>query len=230
MSQQQAQWKTQAAFTAASLVHSGQRLGLGSGSTVFLVVAALAERIRHGELNDLYLIGASSRTDREIQAAGLSLGNLVDEPHLDLAIDGADEIDPRFMMIKGGGGALLRERVVLAAARERVIVVDESKVVPILGTGWSVPVEAVPFGWKVAEQALRALGAQPALRLRDAAPVLTDEGNYVLDCAFGQISDPAALAARIAGQPGVVAHGIFVGLCDRLVVAGSSGVEIRTPG
>jgi ribose 5-phosphate isomerase A len=135
---------------AATYIRDGMRLGLGSGSTLFLVVAALGERLRAGELRAIRAVAASGRTEAEMRRWGIELISLDDEPELDLAIDGADEIDPRFAMIKGGGGALLRERIVLAAAAERIIVADESKMVPRLGTSWAVPVEVVRFGWKVA--------------------------------------------------------------------------------
>ena len=220
--------KRRVAVEAAGRVLDGMRLGLGSGSTVALIVEALGERVRRQDLRDLIVVAASASTERAMARAGLVLGSLDDEPRLDLAIDGADEVDPHLATIKGGGGALLRERVVLAAADERLIVVDESKMVPVLGTRWAVPVEVVRFGWRVAERALTALGSRPVLRARDGAPAVTDEGNYILDCAFGTIPDPARLAALIAIQPGVVAHGIFVGLADRVLVAGDAGVAERT--
>ena len=226
----QGELKRRVAAAAADLVHSGSRVGLGSGSTVNLVVAALAERVRRGELRDLFVVAASTRTATELGRCGLPINSLDEEPVLDLAIDGADEIDGQFAMIKGGGGALLRERIVLVAAAERIIVVDRSKVVPVLGSGWAVPVEVVRWGWRVAERALRSLGARPVRRTANGAAVLTDEGNYLLDCAFGTIADPATLAARIAGQAGVVAHGIFVDLADRVLIAGVEGIEERVKG
>ncbi len=222
--------KRRAAVEAAAAVRDGMRLGLGSGSTLFLVVAVLGERVRRSELRDLAIVAASSRTEREMERVGLRLSTLDDYPQLDLAIDGADEVDPQFAMIKGGGGALLRERIVLAAAAERLIIVDESKLVPVLGTHWAVPVEVVRFGWRVAERALAALGARPVLRARAGQPVITDEGNYLLDCAFGPIADPSRLAALIAGQPGVVAHGIFVDFADRILIGRPGGTETRTRG
>jgi ribose 5-phosphate isomerase A len=212
---------------AAKYIADGMRLGLGSGSTVNLVVAALGERVRRGELGEIHIVAASSRTEAEMRRHDLPLSSLDEYSMLDLAIDGADEVDPQFVMIKGGGGALLRERIVLAAAARRLIVVDHSKVVPVLGARWPVPVEVVRFGWHVAERALRALGATPALRTRNGEPVVTDEGDYLLDCAFGPILDPRDLASRISAQPGVVAHGIFLDLADGLLIGGPSGVETR---
>jgi ribose 5-phosphate isomerase A len=225
MAGDQQERKRRVASEAAKHITSGMRVGLGSGSTVNLVVAALGERLYRGDLHDLKIVVASTRTEAAMAQAGLPLATLDEYPELDLAIDGADEVDPQFAMIKGGGGALLRERIVLAAAAERLIVIDESKVVSVLGTRWAVPVEVVRFGWRVAERALRTLGSEPVLRTQSGVPAITDEGDYILDCAFGPISDPERLAARIAGQPGVVAHGIFIDLVDRLLIAGSNGVE-----
>lgn len=217
-SEEQEQAKRRVAHDAAALVRDGMRLGLGSGSTVALIVAAIGERVRRGELRDLMVVVASSRTEAAMEQAGLVVSTLDDYPQLDLAIDGADEIDGDWQMIKGGGGALLRERIVLAAASERVVVVDRSKVVSVLGTRWAVPIEVVQFGWRVAERLLTDLGTQPTLRMVGGEAMTTDEGNYILDCMFGQISDPRTLATRIAMIPGVVAHGIFVDLVDTLLV------------
>jgi ribose 5-phosphate isomerase A len=219
--------KQQAAEAAAQLVQPGMRLGLGSGSTVDLIVAALGERARRGELADLRIVVASRWTKAAVEAAGMTLTALNDLPQLDLAIDGADEIDPQRRMIKGGGGALLRERIVLAAARRRLIVVDESKLTPVLGARWTVPVEVVQFGWRVAEAAIQALGGRPTLRMADAAPLLTDEGNLILDCAFGQIADPVGLSQALWAAPAVMDHGLFIDLCDQMLVATAGGVEQR---
>lgn len=217
--------KQRAAAQAACVVRSGMRLGLGSGSTVNLIVAALGERVRNGDLGDINIVVASSRTEAAARAAGLRIVALNDQPQLDLAIDGADEIDPRRTMIKGGGGALLRERIVLQAAAQRLIVVDESKLVQTLGERGAVPVEVVQFGYRPAELRLQALGAQPTLRLRNGQPFVTDEGNFIFDCAFGPILDPVALGQQVRAIPGVMAHGIFVDLCDRALVGTVDGVR-----
>jgi ribose 5-phosphate isomerase A len=224
---QQTEQKRQVARAAAAAVHSGMRLGLGSGTTVALVVGEIGLRVERGDLSDLTIVAASSQTEAALTHAGLAFTTLNQAPELDLAIDGADEIDPHFAMIKGGGGAMLRERIVLAAGAKRLIVVDRSKLVPVLGAVWAVPVEVVQFGWRVAERLLRQAGAEPALRMRAGRPVKTDEGNYILDCAFGPIYEPARLAAAIAGLPGVTAHGIFVGYADIVLASGPEGVEKR---
>ncbi len=215
--------KRAAAEQAAALVEDGMRLGLGTGSTVDLLLPLLAAR----GLRDLRCVATSERTERSARELGLPVEPFDSLTRLDLAIDGADEVDPDLATIKGGGGALLRERIVLAAAAERMIIVDASKVVPVLGSRWAVPVEVVRFGWRVAERALVALGAAPTLRREAEQPFITDEGNYILDCRFGEIPDPRGLAQRISGLPGVMAHGIFVDFADRVLVAGEHGVETR---
>ncbi|WP_026370307.1 ribose-5-phosphate isomerase RpiA [Kallotenue papyrolyticum] len=228
--------KQHVALAAAQVVRSGMRLGLGSGSTVGLIVEALGERVQRGELRDLRVVVASRWTETKALAAGLTVVELNDVVQLDLAIDGADEVDPQRAMIKGGGGALLRERIVLYAARERLIAVDESKLVPHLGASWALPVEVVQFGWRVAEAALRALGTTPQLRRDGMQPFVTDEGNYILDCPFrlrapqaqpgaAQGHDPHELDRALRAIPGVMDHGLFLGLADRVLVGQADGVR-----
>lgn len=217
--------KERAARAAADQVHSGMRLGLGSGSTVYLIVAALGQRIQRGELQNIEVVVASSWADRAAREAGLPITTLDDRPWLDLSIDGADEVDPDRNMIKGGGGALLRERIVLAAAERTLIVIDESKLVQRLGERWAVPVEVVQFGWRVAERILREYGAQPQLRMDGDQPLRTDEGNIILDCRFGPIADPASLARSLNEVPGVMAHGLFLGMADQVLIGTESGVR-----
>lgn len=210
--------KQRAALQAAQEVQPGTQIGLGSGSTVNLITAALGDRLRHGALHDIAVVVASRRTEAAAREAGLTITTLEATPELALAMDGADEIDPRRNMIKGGGGALLRERIVLGAARQRLIVGDESKLVQTLGERWALPVEVVQFGWKVADAALRRLGVEPRLRMQGGAVFVTDEGNYILDCPFGLIHDPVALDRELRTLPGVMDHGLFLGLADRILV------------
>lgn len=217
--------KQRAALHAAQQVRSGMRLGLGSGSTVNLIAAMLGERQVRGELRDVRVVVASRWTQAAATSAGLTIATLNEMPQLDLAIDGADEIDPQRSMIKGGGGALLRERIVLAAAEQKLIVVDESKLVPTLGERWAVPVEVVQFGWPIPEAALRRLGSQPALRMDGAQPFVTDEGNFIFDVPFGLIHDPRQLDAALRAIPGVMDHGLFIGLADQVIVGGADGVR-----
>ncbi|MCK4452241.1 MAG: ribose 5-phosphate isomerase A, partial [Anaerolineae bacterium] len=147
-------------------------------------------------------------------------------PVVDVTIDGADEVDPHLNLIKGGGGALLREKIVAQASRCEIIVVDESKLSPALGTHWPVPVEVTPFGWRSQAAYLESLGAQPVLRLSsDGTPFTTDQGNLILDCRFGPISQPAQLAARLSERAGIVEHGLFLGLATDVILAGVEGVR-----
>jgi ribose 5-phosphate isomerase A len=217
--------KEQVARAAAAEVRSGMWLGLGSGSTVYLIIAALGERLRQGDLADIQVVVASNWSEAKAREAGLPLTTLVEQPWLDLAIDGADEVDPSRNMIKGGGGAMLRERIVLGAAEHKLIAVDEAKLVTRLGERWAVPVEVVQFGLGVAERILRDYGAEPHLRMDGDGPFRTDEGNIVFDCHIGPIADPLALSQAIYAIPGVVAHGLFLGYADQVLVGSVDSVH-----
>lgn len=217
--------KQRAALHAADEVRSGMRLGLGSGSTVNLIVAALGERLKRGELRDLRVVVASRWTEAAARSAGLTIVALNDMPQLDLAIDGADEVDPSCAMIKGGGGAMLRERIVLAAASDRLIVVDDSKLVQTLGERFALPVEVVQFGWRLSEAALRASGFNPLLRTVDGTPLITDEGNYIFDCRTGPIADAEALLRTLHTIPGVMDHGLFLHMADRVIIGTLDGIR-----
>jgi ribose 5-phosphate isomerase A len=158
--------------------------------------------------------------------AGIPIASLEEYPVLALTVDGADEVDPRLDMIKGGGGALLREKIVAQATRRLVIIVDESKLSDRLGMSWPVPVEVLPFGWRTQHEFLTALGAQVVTRLSNSGlPMHTDQGNLILDCDFGPIEDAAALAAQLDKRAGIVEHGLFLGLADEVIVAGGDGVR-----
>jgi ribose 5-phosphate isomerase A len=219
--------KRLAARHAAARVEDGMQVGLGTGSTARYFLEQLAERVRAGLR--VRAIPTSLATEAEARALGIPLTSFADTTRLDLAVDGADEIDPSLRLIKGAGGALLHEKVVLAAATRRLIIADESKEVEVLGAR-PLPVEVIPFGWQVVAERLRALGAQPRLRPGpDGAPYRTEEGNHLLDCRFGSIAAPEALAARIHAIPGVVEHGLFLGLADLAIVAGAAGIRERTP-
>lgn len=217
--------KLLAALQAANDVQSGSRIGLGSGSTVNLIAAALGERIRRGELRDVQVVVASRWTAAAADQAGLKQTTLEAAVELALALDGADEIDGQRNMIKGGGGALLRERIVLAAAHQRMIVGDDSKLVQTLGERWAVPVEVVQFGWRVVQAALQQLGVEPVLRMDGDELFITDEGNYILDCPFGPINDPTALDRELRSIPGVMDHGLFLGFADRIMLGTADGVH-----
>lgn len=216
--------KAAAGRLAASLVQDGMALGLGTGSTVAFFLEALAERVRAEGLS-LRGVPTSLDTERRCQALGLPLAGLEELERLDLTIDGADEIDPSFRLIKGGGGALLREKVVAQQSRELVIVVDPKKRVERLGTTFALPLEVVPFALAPVERAVRALGARPALRgASGKAPYRTDNGNAVLDLSFpGGIADPEGLEQRLKTIAGVVEVGLFLGLARGVIVGFDDG-------
>ncbi len=221
--------KQKAADLAVKYVQPGMIVGLGSGSTATLAVRRIGERLRAGLLLDILGIPCSNQTKQEALQAGIPLTTLEEHPVIDLTIDGADEVDPVLNLIKGGGGALLQEKIVAQATRREIIIVDESKVSPVLGTHWPVPVEVIPFGWGSQAAFLRSLGAQVTLRMnKDGSIYKTDQGNLILDCHFGPIADTEALAGRMKTRTGVVEHGLFLGLTSEVIVAGQSGFRHLT--
>ncbi len=208
------------------------RLGLGSGSTAVKFVDILGERVAQG----LGVLCVPTSEETRVQAAGLAipLTTLDDTPHLDLAIDGADELDKNLRLIKGGGGALLREKIVAAASGRMIVIADASKRVDTLGR-FPLPVEVTPFGMRATrvliEQMVREVGCDGDIILRKAGPgnpFISDGGNHIFDCVLGAIADPEALGAALATVPGVVEHGLFLGLADTAIVAGPDGVEVIT--
>jgi len=218
--------KRVAALRAAEMVESGSVVGLGTGSTARHAVQRLGERLREGSLRDVLGVPTSDGTARIAELAGIPLTTLEEHPVLDLTIDGADEVDPALDLIKGLGGALLREKIVALASRRLVIVVDHTKRVARLGERAPVPVEVVRFGWGTARAYLESLGARVTLR-RSAGgdPFVTDEGHLVLDSHFGAIGDPARLSAAIRARCGVVEHGLFLSLASIVLVSGPGGIE-----
>lgn len=222
-------FKRAAAERAVEFVQPGMVVGLGSGSTSAFVVRRLAELRARGQLTDVVGVPTSLATEALARSLGVPLTTLEAHPVLDVAIDGADEVAPDLSLIKGGGGAMLREKVVAQASRRVVIVVDAAKLSPKLGSRWPVPVEVLAFGWRSQALYFESLGARVTLRVAPGgAPFQTDQGNLVLDCAFGPIERPAELAALLASRAGVLGHGLFVGLTTDLVVAGPQGLEHRT--
>lgn len=219
--------KRQVGITAAEHVRSGMALGLGSGTTVYYFLEELGLRVKAG----LQVTGVptSERTAALAREFGIPLTTLDDRQELDLDVDGADEVDPRLNLIKGHGGALLREKIIAMASRRRVIVVDSTKTSPALATTMTLPVEIVPFAQALAIKRLAELGAKPVLRMRDEGqPFVTDNSNWIVDCGFAPISDPARLEREINGIPGVMENGLFIGLADEVLVATSSSVEKLT--
>ena len=222
--------KQAAAERGASLVQSGMVLGLGSGTTSALMVQAIGRKLREGTLRDIVGVPSSSAIAAVARESGVPLATLDERPALDLNLDGADEVDPNLDLIKGLGGALLWEKIVATAAREVVILVDDSKLVSRLGTKAPLPVEVVPFGWKSHLAFIVSLGGAPTLRLEpDGKPFVTDEGNYILHCRFeGGIADPAGLEAKLLGRAGIVGTGLFLGVAHRVIVGKAGGVEVLT--
>jgi ribose 5-phosphate isomerase A len=222
--------KRAAAARAVEFVQPGMRLGLGTGSTARHFVTLLAARVRDG----LSIVGVatSEETRADAELLGVPLTTLDDTPALDLTVDGADEIAPDLTVIKGGGGALLREKIVAAASARMIVIADDSKWVPVLGR-FPLPIEVVPFGLAATRRAIEAAAQAaacpgPAVLRRDRQghPFVTDGGHFILDAALERIPDPKALATRLAGIPGVVEHGLFIGLVGVAIIAGAGGVRV----
>ena len=217
--------KRAAALRAIEEVEDGMVLGLGTGSTAAFVVEGLAARVKAG----LHIVGipSSERTAAQARRLGIQIATFAEYQKLDMTIDGADEVELGTLhLIKGLGGALLREKIVAAASRRLVIVVDQEKLVERLGEHTAVPVEVTPFGWQATAAALAALGCVPERRYIAEQPFVTDEGHFILDCRFGPIADPGALETRLAMTVGAVENGLFVGRSSMVVVASASGVEV----
>jgi len=216
--------KRLAAAKSLEYVRDGMCLGLGSGSTAAIMLEMLGARARAG----LRVSGipTSEASRRLAESAGIPLIGFDQITELDLTIDGADEADDDLNLIKGGGGALLREKIVASLSRRVVIIADSTKRVSCLGT-FPLPVEVVQFAWRPIAERLRDLDAVPELRTNaDGSPFVTDEDNYILDCAFGKIEDPRSLARKLDAMPGVMEHGLFVGLADVLVIGQETDVVI----
>jgi ribose 5-phosphate isomerase A len=219
-------YKRQAALRAVALAEDGMVVGLGTGSTARLAVEGLAERVQAG----LRIAGipTSEATAALARQFGIPLTTFADHTRIDLTIDGADEVERGSLtLIKGRGGALLREKIVAAASDLVVIIVDDTKLVDRLGLAASVPVEIVPFGWEATIRRLRERGAIATLRFGpDGGAFVTDGGHYIADCAFGPIADSRDLADRLSRVIGVVESGLFVDLAHRVIVAGAEGIEV----
>jgi ribose 5-phosphate isomerase A len=217
--------KRAAGYTAADRVRDGMVIGLGTGSTVFFAMERLQERIASG----LTVSGVPTSIQTAIRACefGIPLSTLDDYPELDLAIDGADQVDPAFRLIKGRGAALTREKCVAAAAQQLIVVVDESKLASCLNV--PVPIEVLPFAVTPVMVQLKALGGVPGVRegTKKDGPVITDNGNFVIDCAFGEIDHPEELESSLAGIPGIIESGLFTGFTKKTIVIAGSKKKCR---
>jgi ribose 5-phosphate isomerase A len=217
--------KEMAARRAVEFVRDRMIIGLGTGSTAALAVKALAEKVRQG--CRILGIATSRETEALARQLGIPLTTLEEHPEVDLTIDGADEVDPNGNLIKGLGGALLREKIVASATKQEIIAVDGSKLVGRLGTKALIPVEVIPFGWTRCQKALQALGATAELRRCGSSPFVTDNGNYILDSSFGPLEDPYRLAGAVKAIVGVVEHGLFLDLADIVIVGNEDGVLVH---
>jgi ribose 5-phosphate isomerase A len=219
--------KEQVAHQALEYVESGMVLGLGSGSTAAHFIDLLGARLQSGELGNIVGVATSRESESQARGWGIPLSALADQPRLDLTVDGADEVDPDLNLIKGLGRALLREKIVEIHTERLVIVVDESKLVRRLGRG-PLPLDMVPFGWETQIRWLNSLGCRAELRLEeDGSPVVTDDGNYMALCHFPEgITDPHGLARALADRPGIVEHGLFLGMADEVLVSSTQGTRV----
>jgi ribose 5-phosphate isomerase A len=218
--------KERAAYRAVEFVQSGMIVGLGHGSTAFFAVKQIAERIRSGALQNIRGVPCSRKVFADARKFGIPLTTLNRNPVIDLTIDGADEVDGHLNLIKGGGGSLLREKIVAQASLCEIIIVDDSKMSKALGTRSAVPVEVVPFGWQSHIFFLEKLGAKVKPRRKgDGKLFKTDQGNVILDADFGPISHPAKLAADLKARAGIVEHGLFILIATDVIVAGKRGVR-----
>jgi ribose 5-phosphate isomerase A len=226
-SSEQKEGKKAAAIAAAGLVESGMVLGLGTGSTAAYFVSELGRRVAEEGLR-VTGIPTSENTAAQARSLKIPLTSFADHQQLDLAVDGADEVEAgSLFLIKGHGGALLREKIVAAASKRFVVIVDESKIVTTLGSLFSVPVEVVRFGWEVTARRLEDLGGKPKLRSgADRKPFITDGGNYILDCGFGPMKNPKETAHHLDHVVGSIEHGLFLGMAERVIVGGRDGVKV----
>ena len=218
--------KQKAAYCAVELVKSGMVVGLGTGSTHKFALERLADLLRKKQLEYIWGIASSFETEKMANALGIPLTTFDIHLKIDLTIDGADEIDPDLNMIKGAGGALLKEKILQQASRRVVIIADESKLSPQLGTHSSLPVEVIPFAVKTEENFLRSLGASVSLRADiRGIPYRTDQNNLILDAQFGQISDLKKLASLLNERAGIVEHGLFLGMASDIIIAGKKRIS-----
>lgn len=219
------QEKEAAARASLRFVRDGDIVGLGSGSTAAYAVRFLGERVRAGL--KIRGIPTSSQTRQLATSLGVPLTTFDEVQEIDVTIDGADEVDPQLCLTKGGGGALLREKIVASASRQLVIIADSSKQVPMLGN-FPLPIEVIAFAQLLVKKKIEALGASVKLRQSNGSPFVTDEGHHILDCSFGQIPDPPALARRLSDMPGVVEHGLFINMASVVLIArGQEVTELR---
>lgn len=221
-----AKLKQEAGEFAAGFVKPGMAVGLGTGSTAIFATRRIAELFSQGKLQAILGFATSNAVREEAIRLGIPMADEDMPRPLDVAIDGADEVDPEMNLIKGGGGALFREKIVAQASARFLVIVDESKMSARLGMIHVLPVEVLPFGWRSQIRFLESLGARIAIRQNpDGSQYVTDSGNMIVDCDFGPIANPAELAEKLSSRAGIVEHGLFIGLATDLIVAGREGVR-----
>ena len=220
--------KKQAAHKAVEEIQSGMVVGLGTGSTVFYALQKISELIKTGKLENIVGIPSSKQTEKIANELEIPLTTFEEHKTIDVTIDGADEVDKYLNLIKGGGGALLHEKVLAQASKKLVIVVDESKLSSKLGTRWAVPIEVIKFAYPLEIKFLKTLAGEPELRMYEnlEEPLLTDEGNYIIDTNFGVIGNPLELASKLESRAGIVEHGLFLRMASKIIVAGEDGIKI----
>ena len=221
--------KRRAAEAAAAHVESGMIVGLGAGSTALKALECIAERLVKGKLSDILGVPCSEQVAADALRLAIPLTTLESHPRVDLTIDGADEVDPQLRVIKGGGGAFLREKIVAQASAREIIIVDERKLSEQLGVQWALPVEVISFGLRAHAAYIELLGASVQVRMAaDGCPFRTDSGNLILDCQFGPMDNPEFIAGALERRAGIVEHGLFLDLVTDLFVASPSGITHQT--
>jgi len=222
----QTQLKKEAAEYAVQFLESGMVVGLGTGSTAIFATRRIAELLRDGSLKNIVGFATSNVIWQEAQQLGIPLMEQAMPSKIDVTIDGADEVDPKLDLIKGGGGALFREKIVAQASDREIIIVDDSKMSACLGTLHTLPVEVSPFGWESQLRFLQSLGARANIRHNaNGSQFVSDSGNMILDCDFGPIADVPGLAANLSARAGIVEHGLFVGIASDVIVASETGIR-----
>ena len=220
--------KKEAAISAVDFIESAMVLGLGTGSTTRFALEELGKRLKEGRLKDIVGICSSIQTEKRAKDLGIPIITFDEKQELDLTIDGADEVDPQLNLIKGGGGALLREKVLAQSSKRNIMIVDESKLSPMLGTRFPVPIEVIPFAWMPVANFIKSLGGDPVLRKKDdEKPYTTDQNNYILDSNFGPISNLDELAHKLGQEAGIVEFGLFLGTASEIIVATSNGIRYQ---
>jgi ribose 5-phosphate isomerase A len=218
-------FKQQAAESAVDFIEDGMILGLGTGSTTYFALKKISENLKKGKLKNIEGIPSSKKTEKLAEKLKIPLTNFEKVQTIDLVLDGADEVDSQLNLIKGGGGALLREKIIAQAAKRVIIMVDESKLSDKLGEKWVVPVEVLPFGWKNEERYLKSMARVVSLRYNKRSSLYkTDQKNYILDVNFGIIEQPESLADKLNQRAGIVEHGLFIDLASDIFVAGEKGI------